>query len=644
MQLKHYRPLGVSLFILLLFVIVACQVPTAPGTGAPATSTPASRWEAIQASGKLVVGTSADYAPFAYYTPNFLLTGFDIELMREIGTRLGIAVEFKDFAFEGLLDALTLNQFDAAIAALSVTPAREAQVDFTRIYYVGEDGVLAQPGSSVTNIRVAADMAGKVIGVQNGTVYAGWAERELVDTGLIAPEQLLRYGDIESAAADLRAGEIDLIMLDYVAATALAQERGLRAVGRGLARQSFAIAIHKGDGSVVAQLNAAIAQLQEEGYIAALVEQYLALEPEQVIEPPTPVPPTDTPFPIPTPSPTETPIPTATTTPEPPTPVPPTPTPACVDGMAFIQDLNYDDANMTAPPVLGPGQGFTKGWRVQNTGTCPWPATYSLAYIGGNTAGAQMGGQPVLVGRAVSVNETADLQVNLIAPAQPGVYQGIWQMFDAQGVPFGQRMWVGIQIPGPPTATPVPPPPGGNLSFSADRTTIRRGERVILNWNVTGVKAVYVYEQGSRWEDNGVAGQGGREVWPQYTTIYEMRVVKVDDNVEVRQIRIDVLDPIQPTPTWTPVPAVPVIYSFTANTNEPEAGSCVSLRWDVGGNIAYIKLVRNGQEIMNNAGQRQYNDCQSNPGQYSYTLEVSNGRNSQWASQYVNFRPGRQPR
>jgi hypothetical protein len=298
---------------------------------------------------------------------------------------------------------------------------------------------------------------------------------------------------------------------------------------------------------------------------------------------------------------------------------------------------------MTTPPLFNPGQGFSKGWRVQNTGTCPWAPTYGLVYVGGNVAEAQMSGQSVTIGRAVAVNELFDLYVNLIAPNQPGVYQGIWQMRDELGVPFGQRMWVGIQIPGPPTPTPVPPPPSPNINFTADHTRIRPGKRVVFTWDVTGVKAVYFYEQGSRWEDNGVAGQGGREVWPQYTTIYELRVVNLNDSVDIRQIQIEVEQPVQPTPTWTPVPVAPILYAFTASNNQIEAGSCVSLRWDVGGAFISIKLFRNGQEIMNNVDQRQYNDCQATPGDFAYLLEVSNGRNAERAEQFVRFVRRRQP-
>ena len=81
-----------------------------------------------------------------------------------------------------------------------------------------------------------------------------------------------------------------------------------------------------------------------------------------------------------------------------PTPARPQPTPAppaCVDGAAWVADLSYDDKNMTNPPVMQPGQPFTKGWRMRNSGTCTWTTGYKLAFSYGNVPAAQMGGQPI---------------------------------------------------------------------------------------------------------------------------------------------------------------------------------------------------------------------------------------------------------
>ena len=105
-------------------------------TAAPLSQETGDDWARVQAAGKLVVGTSADYPPFEFYNSNYELDGFDIALIREIADRLGVEVEFKDFAFGGLLDALRLGQVDVAISAISVTPDRQQIVDFTNLYYV----------------------------------------------------------------------------------------------------------------------------------------------------------------------------------------------------------------------------------------------------------------------------------------------------------------------------------------------------------------------------------------------------------------------------------------------------------------------------------------------------------------------------
>ena len=87
-------------------------------------------WQRIQAEGKIVVGTSADYPPFATYNDAYQLDGFDIALMREIAQTWGVQVEFTDMAFDGLNGAIQLGQIDAAIGAISKTPTREQVVDF----------------------------------------------------------------------------------------------------------------------------------------------------------------------------------------------------------------------------------------------------------------------------------------------------------------------------------------------------------------------------------------------------------------------------------------------------------------------------------------------------------------------------------
>ncbi len=63
----------------------AAEPQRAAATPAPKGASSAGDWDRIKSSGKLVVGTSADYPPFEYYTPDFKLDGFDIALMQAMG-------------------------------------------------------------------------------------------------------------------------------------------------------------------------------------------------------------------------------------------------------------------------------------------------------------------------------------------------------------------------------------------------------------------------------------------------------------------------------------------------------------------------------------------------------------------------------
>ena len=57
---------------------------------------------------------------------------------------MGVTVELNDFAFDGLGSAIQIGQIDVAIAAISVTPERQAVVDFSNVYYASDDAVLVK--------------------------------------------------------------------------------------------------------------------------------------------------------------------------------------------------------------------------------------------------------------------------------------------------------------------------------------------------------------------------------------------------------------------------------------------------------------------------------------------------------------------
>jgi ABC-type amino acid transport substrate-binding protein/heat shock protein HslJ len=376
---------------------------------------------------------------------------------------------------------MNVGQEDVVIAALSITEEREAQFDFSNIYYVGEDGILAQADSdtgAITNpsqvavqrvsmhsnivyvgedgilaqtaseigtITDPSQMAGLRVGVQKKTVYESWAQDVLVGGGIITQDQLFTYAKPEHAVDDLQHGRLDLVIMDLQPATAALSMGGLKLAGQGLNQQRFAIALPQGADALRAKINEALLVMQNAGRIDQLAQHYLGLSPEDIIPPPTPEP---------TPEFTETPLPTATDDPNTPTPTP------CVDAMEFVEDLSYDDEDLTNFPMVDPGQAFQKGWRIKNSGSCTWNSSYYVKYSHGSSPAAQMGGQPTSVQGTVDPGQTYDMYVDLVAPLEPDEYVGYWNLHNSENKPFGQTLWVAVEVrnlnPEAPTATVTP--------------------------------------------------------------------------------------------------------------------------------------------------------------------------------------------
>ena len=454
----------------------ACAPAATPGPSAlPESADPT--WDRIQANGKMLVGSSGDYRPFEYYNELFVLDGFDVALIQAIGQKIGVPVEVNDFAFDGLAPALQIGQIDAAIAAISVTEERQAAVDFSNVYYIGAGVALAKEGAGIGPLTSLDQLAQYRVGVQDASVYQTEAQ-DLVEFGRIPPGNVFTYVKADEGITAVKEGSIDLFVMDDAPAKEAVVLGGVEIAGTGLTQQRYAIAMPKGSPTLLAKVNQALIDLTNDGTIARLTEQYMQFTPAEVQQP----------APVPTVVPAPTSAAAATTVPA-----------GCVDGMAYVADLNYDDENMKDPVEMDPNEDFEKGWRFKNVGTCTWTNKYSIRYVYGNESESDMDGDTTYVSGEVKPGQTYDMYVELEAPNEPDTYQGFWQMFNAKGQAFGQTVWVGIKVPGgepeptqAPEATSAPEPtkqpeqPPAIQYFEADPTQVDVGVCTTLSWSFSG--------------------------------------------------------------------------------------------------------------------------------------------------------------
>jgi len=111
------------------------------------------------------------------------------------------------------------------------------------------------------------------------------------------------------------------------------------------------------------------------------------------------------------------------------------PAPASCDGAVYVNDVTIPDST-----TIPAGQSFTKTWKVSNTGTCAWTATYQLVFV----AGDSLGGKATPIGIAVSPGQSADISVVLTSSSAAGEIKGTWRLSNDKGQTFGDGFTVVI--------------------------------------------------------------------------------------------------------------------------------------------------------------------------------------------------------
>ena len=187
------------------------------------------RLEAVREAGKLVIGISADYAPFAFPVEEddgaISYQGSDVELGKYIAEQLGVEAEFQEMEMEECLKAAKEGTVDLVLLGMLPEESRLAYVDFTDPYY--------QPGRQVFLVKKAQrneykeleDFAGATVAAQYGTLQAQLVTEqlsksymELVDT-ISEGIEMVNTGRADALALD---AQVTDDILDEYSSLALA--------------------------------------------------------------------------------------------------------------------------------------------------------------------------------------------------------------------------------------------------------------------------------------------------------------------------------------------------------------------------------------------------------------------------------------
>lgn len=231
--------------------------------------------EKVKTSGKLIVGTEATYPPYEYLDDNAQLAGCDIWLANQIADALGVAIEWSDMEFDGIIPAVQSGLVDIGIAAFTKTPERAESIDFTDLYETSAQLLIVKAGNADKYATKEA-MAGLQVGAQQGTIQSQLIEKALPDSKLF---ELKTYPEL---ALETINGNIVGFVVDYaVGMSMIASSDGNLEVSSfefTAEEASFgkACVVAKGNEDFIAAVNEVIAKVLEDGSYQAAYEAAVA--------------------------------------------------------------------------------------------------------------------------------------------------------------------------------------------------------------------------------------------------------------------------------------------------------------------------------------------------------------------------------
>jgi lysine-arginine-ornithine-binding protein len=233
----------------------------------------------IAGAADLNICVEGAYPPFSEMNVEGKVVGFDIDIANALCGQMGKSCEMVVTDWDGIIPALLEHKCDAIIASMSITEERKQRIDFSTKYYNSPGRFLAKEGAGLTDD--AAGLAGKVVGLQRGTIFQDYMDAEL--PGI----ELKLYGTQDEVYLDLTAGRIDAAFADSIAMSdgflKTDAGKGYAFFGRDYSEVKYfgegaGIAVRKGEEDLRDGFSAAISAIRESGEYKAINDSYFEVD------------------------------------------------------------------------------------------------------------------------------------------------------------------------------------------------------------------------------------------------------------------------------------------------------------------------------------------------------------------------------
>lgn len=232
--------------------------------------TTAAETAAEAAGGTLIVGFDQDFPPMGFVGDNGEYTGFDLDLAKEVASRLGLEYKAQPIAWDSKDMELESGNIDCIWNGFTIT-GREDDYTWTTPYMANKQVFVVANDS---DIKSQADLAGKVVEVQADSS----AEAALKENQDLANTfgQLLTTPDYNTAFMDLEQGAVDAVAMDVIVAGYQIKQRNadFKILDDSLSEEEYGVGFKKGNTELRDKVQGALEEMAADGTLAKISDEW----------------------------------------------------------------------------------------------------------------------------------------------------------------------------------------------------------------------------------------------------------------------------------------------------------------------------------------------------------------------------------
>lgn len=229
-------------------------------------------WQKIKDQGYFTLGLDDAFPPMGFREEGTNeIVGFDIDLAKAAAEKMGVEVKFQPVIWDTIGEELNNGGIDLIWNGLTITPARQKQMAFTKPYIANQQIIVVKKGSAVTDKKA---MAGKKIGIQAGSSAIEAVEKD--EATFKSFGELVQFDNNVDALMDLTAGRVDAVVLDEIVGRYyIAKKPGqFEILQENFGAEDYGIGLRKDDKAFLAELQKALDDMKADGTSAEISKKW----------------------------------------------------------------------------------------------------------------------------------------------------------------------------------------------------------------------------------------------------------------------------------------------------------------------------------------------------------------------------------